>query len=183
MHKVNPWNVLALSCVVLGVVLLFCSQGCTQPPKMMILVDTDADGTPDRLARDINEDGAPDVDPATGEVILVPDSGIYEVTEKIDAVGPTALTVLGNLLIPVGWPASVLLGIAGVWKGSKVKFGRIIANTVMSIQLARERLQNEGNETAINIVEDALKNQLPETVAAVKKAKKDYAVASVTENL
>lgn len=172
--KLLGWLVVAL--VLVGVVVLIA--GCIQPPAGTVLIDLDGDGRADALARDLDRDGKPDIG-ADGKPLLIPDSGGYKRAEKIDAVAPDALLMIGKLLGATGFGA-VVIGIGAAWKGAR--FARIFQNTVMSIQIARQRLRDKDGPGALEILDDGLSVQLPATVKAIKEAKEKMALKSVTDD-
>lgn len=203
-------NVLIACLLCLLMLYLIPSPGCVNPPKDTVIVDDPAAGGP-VLAWDKNHDGKPDqtvktrpkidpitgkqaVDPITGkpqvEIVLdeagkpvmitdvVPGSGIYKTAEKVDSVAPSILTGAGAF-IPGGIGA-VLLGLGAAWRVSR--FGRIISNTVMSIQFARQRLKDGGYVEALKLLDEAVSSgQLQATAAEIAKIKEKMGLPSVTD--
>ncbi len=157
---------LALSVILLAMCLL----GCTQPPAQTIL--TNIDGKP-VLVQDANVDGVADLD-AQGRPIVIADSGLYGYAETADSILPTILQAVAGI---IGVP--LLVGLGAAWR--KHKFGRIIANTVMSVQAARLRLKEKNLDTALNIVDETLgSNQTRETTAIIRDVKNSLGVRSAT---
>jgi len=158
-----------------GALLLAIAQpGCVRPPKDTLFVDLNNDGKVDALAWDRSPaDGVADTN-AEGQPDLVPGSGMYKTTETIDAFVPDLLmTIGGALAVPI------LVGVGAVWKSTK--WGRIFTNTVMSVQIARQRLQDKGLAESLVIVDEALSGQTVKTSAAVDAAKEKLGMASVTD--
>lgn len=196
--------------VMLLVCMAMLPMGCISPPTNTVYMQ-DAAGQVTGLAYDRNKDGLPDmiletkvvldpvtsqpvIDAATGEpklelvldadgkpilkVDVVSGSGIYKAGEVTDSVAPTVLTGIGAF-IPGGIGA-VLIGLAAAWRMSR--FGRIISNTVMSIQIARQRLKdNPGMAEALKLLDESLENgQLQMTIDEIAKIKDKMGLPSVT---
>jgi hypothetical protein len=183
--------------------------GCINPPKDTVYF-RDSDGSIAGLAWDKDADGVADLIPATkpkigedGEPVLnaagqpvmelildaegqpvfvphvIPGSDIYRTGEKIDAVTPGLLGGIGAFL--PGGIGAVLIGLGAAWKTGR--FGRIVSNTVMSIQQARQRLKDGGYSEALALLDEALKSgQVQATVDQIKKIKAQLGVASVTDS-
>lgn len=160
--------ILAMSCVMAAV------PGCLNPPAGTVYIDTNGDGVPDALAVDENRDGVPDAD-ADGKPLIVEGSAkYYKPAAAADSVMPTILAVAGGL---AGIP--VLTGIGAAWKGAR--FGRIFANTVMSIQAARQKLKDKGLKDALDVLDETLdETQTQATFDAIAKAKEKLQLPSVT---
>lgn len=155
--------------------MLLCVPGCRKPPEGTVLIDFDGDGQLDALARDADRDGKPDLD-EDGVPQIIAGSKVYKAAEAVDVVLPTLLTVVGALAGGGGLSA-VLIILGAAWK--KMKLGRNIANLVMSVQAAREKLAETPNmKTALKIVDEMLSAvQDPETEAMVRQIKKAITAA------
>lgn len=199
---------LVLVCVLLAAMTMGM-PGCVNPPKDTLYVN-DASGQTIGLAWDRNGDGQADqvpavkdkidpatgkpvIDPATGQPVkelvigedgrpvmvtdMVPGSGIYKPAATVDSVAPSILSGVGAF-VPGGIGA-VLLGLGAAWRMSR--FGRIISNTVMSIQFARQRLKDGGHAEALKLLDEAIKGgQLKATIAEIAKIKEKMGLPSVT---
>jgi len=154
--------------------------GCTSPPVGTVWIDTDGNGKIDALAIDADSDGFPDVD-ANGNFVLADigvSGSVIEAADLADAVGPGIMSTVGGLLSGfVPWAGIILVSAAGLW--NKSKFGRIIMNTVATVQAARKAIAESNSPEILSIVDDALSAQLPETVKMVKEIKEKYDIASV----
>lgn len=152
--------------------LMAAITGCMHPPEGTVFIDFDGDDKVDALAVDANKDGVPDLD-ADGNPKIVAGSEGYKIAEGADSVVPQVLMWLGGV---IGVP--VLVGVGAAWKGSR--FGRVLMNTVMSVQAARRRLKDEGNSAALAIVDEALSTQAADTVKEIRKIKDKIGLPSVT---
>jgi CspA family cold shock protein len=191
--------------------LLPAAGGCVNPPPGTVYVHDQAGGVTG-LAYDRDRDGQADLtpqtrakldpvtsqpvsDPTTGKPVyelvldaagkpvmipaLVPGSGGYKTAETVDQVAPGILTAAGGL-VP-GAIGAVLIGLGAAWKVSR--FGRVIGNTVISIQTARQRLKDGGYEEALKLVDEALKSgQLQATADEIAKIKRAMGLASVSDS-
>ncbi len=165
----KKWTIILLIGLLCTSMTCFLASGCFNPPTGTVLIDTNGDGIGDALAIDADEDGEPDLDEDGNPLIVEDSKKWYAAGEAADAIGPALLTTIGGLL---GVP--LLIGVGAVWKGTK--WGRIVANTVMSVQAAREALSKRGKTGAeyLKVVDDALfeaQKQYPKTKAAIKKIK------------
>lgn len=152
---------------------LMALPGCINPPTGTVFIDTDGDGRVDALAWDRNRDGIPDKD-AEGKPDILAESKGYVAAETADAILPQALMALGGAL---GVP--ILVGVGAAWKGAR--FGRIFMNTVMSIQVARQRLKDKGSIEALAMLDETLEAaQTEKTIAMVKEVKEKLSLPSVT---
>jgi hypothetical protein len=192
--------------IVLYVLLSALCVGCINPPTGTVYLPDDKPG----LAWDRNNDGQPDqvpslrpkldpatsqpvVDAATGQPVMelvlddngmpvlvtdiVPGSSIYKTSETVDNVAPTVLTGIGAL-VPGGIGA-ILLGLGAAWRMSR--FGRIISNTVMSVQFARQRLKDSGYAEALKLLDEAIESgQVRATMDEITKIKAKMGLPSVT---
>jgi len=182
----------------LAMLCLLLVVGCVNPPVNTTFVK-DANDKITSLAWDKNQDGIPDqilqttINPVTGESELVlgpdgqpvlvadvvPGSTGYGVGEAIDTVGPATLGILATL-VPGGIGA-ILAGLAGAWRLSR--FGRIFNNTVMSIQIARQRLKDGGLTGSLKLLDEAVKSgQLQATIDEIAKIKEAMGLPSVSDS-
>jgi len=139
-------------------------------------LDTTGDGEPDVLVLDENRDGVPDVDADGKTKVAVDDDTMkkLQVALKADQYGPGALTGIGAI---IGIPLLTIIGLA--WKAGK--FGRVFANTVLSVQAARQALKDKNLTEALETVDATLfKKQTDEAAAAIEKAKAKAELESVT---
>ncbi len=134
--------------MVLSMGSLVVISGCPEPPAGMV---KHGNG----YAWDANKDGIADVD-AQGNVLFVPGSQLDKPAAVADRILPTALTVIGSA---AGIP--ILVGIGRAW--GKWKFGKVLVNTLMTVQAARKKLNDGKNAEALAIVTTELSKQLPET--------------------
>jgi hypothetical protein len=199
------WVMIAMG-IALAVCAVILSPGCINPPKDTVYLrdgdsviglahDRNGDGQPDMIPQVrpkidadgkgvIGDDGKPAMELVIGNdglPVMVPDiipgSEIYRPAEKADSIGPSVLGVAGAL-VPGGIGA-ILVGLAAAWRGSR--FGRIFANTVMSIQQARARLKTGGQDEALKLLDEALRSgQLQATIDEIKKIKAQMGLESVT---
>ena len=144
---------------------------CTRPPRDVVVVEIE--GKP-VAAWDINQDGAPDID-AAGNIAVVPGSEKYiGAGDTADSIAPTILQTLGGI---IGIP--LLVGLGAAWK--KHKYGRILANTIMSVQSARARLKEGGLNDALDVVDETLgSTQTKETTNIIRETKKSLGIRPVT---
>ncbi len=165
MNAKQGMALVAAGMIGLLLLLLLMTQGCLKPPDGMMYFDSDGDGKTDSLAYDRNSDGEADLDDE-GKPEIVPGSSGYRTAQRVDAIGPGAIAWIGSLF---GMPA--LVGIGWAWR--RAKWGRIFMNTVMSVQQARQVLQQvHSPDAAAQLVDEALRNkQTAETYAAIKKIK------------
>ena len=167
----------ALVCMV-----MLGEAGCVNPPRGTCFIDINGDGRTDALAMDVNRDGQPDLDP-NGQARIVAGSEGYATAAKVDEVAPMVLSGAGGILTATGVGGAlgaILAGLAAVWRSSG--FGRIFMNLIMSVQAARQRLKDTGNEAALGILDETLdKNQLEKTAAEIQKIKDQIGLGSVTE--
>lgn len=175
--------VLALS-LLISLFLLLSLSSCATPPAGTVWLDTDNNGVADSLALDADKNGIPDAD-ANGQVMLVsgtPSKKTVEAAERADEYGPTVLGTAGGIAMPLGGGlvGAILMGIAAAWRNAK--FGRIFLNTVTTIQNARRKLMAEGAGAGLQLLDDALSQQLPETMKMVADVKAKYAIGSVTDS-
>ncbi len=100
---------------------------------------------------------------------------VLDVGEKVDTFLPVGLDVLAAFGVPfVGLIASVI---------RSRKLGRVLANTVLSVQHARKAVQDNGIGGVLGIVDNALRgSQTGETIAYVKKIKDDLGAMSVNSS-
>jgi len=185
---------------IIGLCLLIALMvGCINPPVGTVIVTDPANGS--ALAYDKDKNGVADlipltrdvVDPVTGATIkeivlgddgqpvmvvdLVPGSGVYKGGAAVDSIAPTVLTGLGPFL--PGGVGAILIGLGWAWRAGK--FGRIFANTVMSIQIARQRLKDGGYEEALKLLDESVENgQLQATIDQIAKIKAQMGLGSVT---
>lgn len=158
--------------VISGLILILClfvfsiftAPGCSEPPVNTVQV-------PGGLAWDDDQDGEPDRD-AEGNVKFIPGSQAYRPAAAADSILPTILTAAGGFF---GIP--LLTGIGWAW--AKHKYGRVLVNTVMTIQNARKELIKGRQMKALEIVMDELGKQLPETKKMIADLKLKNGVASV----
>jgi len=156
-------------------VLLFAGTSCTDSQAGIILTDTTGDHQVDSRGIDRNHDGNIDID-ANGELIIWPGLGPYKYTEVTDDLMPVGLIGAGALT-----GLSVLGAIGAWWRSAKP--GRMLANLITSIQLARADIKKNGEEGALSAFDRMLKNtQDPELRAWIIKAKKALDLASVTDS-
>ena len=161
-----------LMCMILafalwGIVVI----SCMRPPSDTTTIELN--GKP-ALAWDRDHDGMADLD-AEGEPMVVAGSpAAYSAADTVDSIAPGVLETLAAFGIP---GAGILVGIASAWRAHK--FGRVVANTVMSIQTGRERLAVNGKGEALEILDDALRTQTPETVKMVRDIKERLGIGSV----
>lgn len=159
-------HLLLLACV------LLLLAGCTQPPVKT--VEATVDDKP-VLAYDLDEDGAPDTD-GYGRILVVPGSEIYKYTETADTYVPLALDAASPWI--GGGIGVVLAGLAAAWR--QHKFGRILGNLVMSVQVARQRLKNDGLDEALDLVDETLgSQQTTEVTNIVRDTKKKLTLPTV----
>lgn len=185
------------------------APGCINPPTRTVLVQDS--GQPPVLVWDRNGDGQPDMvpvtrpklDPVTSQPVLdpvtskpeselvldgsgkprlqpdvVPGSKIYAAAEAVDAVAPSVLSGVGAF-VPGGIGA-VLIGLGAAWRLSR--FGRIFSNTVMSVQVARQRLKDNGYGEALKLLDEAISSgQLKLTIDEIRKLKDRMGLPSVTD--
>ena len=170
--------VMIMAAAVLAVAMMLAVGSCTNPPEGTVLVDVDGDGKADALAVDANADGQPDLD-EEGNVKIVAGSSGYKIAEIADATGPPLLTTIGALLGASGIGA-ILAGLGVAWRTSK--FGRILMNTIMTVQAARKALKDSGLPGALEIVDGELKQQTAETQAKVESLKTANGVPSVSDS-
>ena len=140
--------------------------GCPEPPRGMVPVEGG-------YAWDDDHDGQPDKN-ADGSLKLVPGSQLRKPADTIDSVMPTVLTIGGSLL---GVP--VLVGIGRAW--GKWKFGNVLVNTVMTVQAARKKLQDNQETKALEILTTELNRQLPQTKKMIADIKLAKNIPSVTD--
>ena len=159
--------VLLVALIIIGLAAILI-PGCTQPPPNTVKVENG-------LAWDLDNDGKADLD-ENGKVKFIPGSQAYKPAEAADSILPTALSVVGGLL---GIP--ILVGAGKVW--GAVKPGRILVNTLMSVQNARRELAKGNYLDAFEVVTDELSNQLPETQKMIRDLKDKIGVQSVTDKL
>ena len=160
----------AIILVVFAIVLL--APSCMRPPAKVVI--TEVEGKP-VAAWDLNADGVADTN-ADGSLDVVPGSEkLIGAGDTADSIAPTVL----KFLVPITG-LSVFGGLAEAWK--KYKFGRILANTVMTVQAARKRLKTEGNAEALAIVDETLGTQTKETTAAIRDIKDRLGLKSVSKS-
>ena len=163
---------------VLGLVGLSAGiVGCFNPPQKTMWLDTDLDGTPDILAVDANEDGIADEDEAGNPILALTPEEMkkYQAILASDKYGPEALALSGGLF---GLP--ILVAIGGIWRS--VKFGRVLTNTILSIQNARSVLKAQGPKGSLEILDAALdQGQVQGTRDAIEAIKGKLGVKSVNE--
>ncbi len=172
MSKYYDWRLaIKVSMVVVAMLLLLAAvSSCQGPPTGTLLRDIDGKPT---LVVDADSDNVPDVD-ADGRVIIVKDSvEILGIGEKVDTFLPVGLDVLAAFGVPfAGLAASVI---------RQRKLGRVLANTVLSVQHMRRSVSERGVGEALKIVDNALVgSQVGETVDFIKKVKDDLGLVSVT---
>jgi len=173
------WMLLAVLLAAFAVGLTVTS--CTTPPPGLVLYDSDNDGNYDCYARDVNEDGIISsadyqVDTDNNGVADTPEmmsEKLVTITENVDAYTPGALTLVGSL---AGIPLAGV--IAGVWQ--KIRFGRIFANTVASVQLYRKKIAAGGLDVLEEVDKAVADEQGRKVVKAIAKAKADADIAPVT---
>ncbi len=155
--------------IVLAVLCVLGLCSCIQPPANTVVVDLD--GKP-ALAVDADSDGVADVDEA-GEPLIVPGSeAAYGYADTADSALPTILQTLGGI---IGVPLLVVVG--RIW--GQIKPARIFANTIMTIQAARQKLKDKGLDGALAVVDETLGTQTTETTAMIRDIKAKFGVASV----
>ena len=162
--------------ILLLVAVLLVIPGCPRPPKGTMEY-TDSSGHT-VLVADMDLDGVPDIGP-DGNVLVVNNSNIYDIAQKLDSGAPGLLSVTAAVITPyVPWLAAVLAASGYLWKSSK--FGRVFANTVTTIQAVRRQFAD--NDKILEAIDKTLSiEQLPETVAMVKDVKDKLQIASVTK--
>ena len=151
--------------------------GCFNPPQRTIWVDTNLDGSPDILAVDANEDGIADEDEAGNPILALSPEEMkkYQALLASDKYGPEALALGGGLF---GLP--LLVAIGGIWKS--VKFGRVLTNTILSIQQARATLKKYGPTGSLEVLDGALsEGQVQGTRDAIAAVKDKLGLKSVTD--
>lgn len=155
--------VLVLAAGGAGVVMSVPS--CVEPPDGTMLIDTNNDLVKETLVLDADKDGVPDLDDE-GKVIPV-NAELYKKAAGVDDVLPPVLTAAGTILGGLG--GVVLTAIGAAWRQSR--FARTYANTVTHIQMGRQRLQDQGLEGALAVMDEALGSQAPATIKEVAKIK------------
>ncbi len=160
----NKRAVLILTVLMLGSLVVIA--GCPRPPAGMV---KHANG----YAWDLDGDGKADLD-AEGNPLFVPGSQLAKPAAVADAVLPTALVWIGGA---AGIP--LLVGIGRAW--GKAKFGKVLVNTLMTVQAARKKLSDGKNAEALAIVTAELSKQLPETKKMIADLKFKNNIESVTD--
>ena len=154
-------------------VVLLTVPGCVSPPTGTVWLDTTGDGEPDILAVDKDGDGVADLDPQGQVIPALTDEQLQKVRVALaaDKYGPGILELLAAAGIPV-------VGLVAVgWRAGK--WGRVLVNTVLSVQAARRALA-DGERKKLDAVLSSV--QTGETKATIAKLKDKNALASASDS-
>ena len=167
--------------LLLAVLLIALPFACGKSPVGTVWIDTDGNGIADALAVDADKDGQPDLDESGNFKIVqgTPSKKTVEAFHKADDWASGIFSTAGNVAgtLGGGFVGAILIGLAAAWRSNK--FGRIFLNTVTTVQAARKRLKAQGLGDALEIVDEALSDQLPETIKMVKDVKDKFSIPSV----
>ncbi len=164
-----------LTCFSIFCLMSVALSGCASAPAGTTWIDTNGNFIDDTLVVDADQDGQADVPVTPVEDAL--DPVVVESINELDATGPALLNAAGALVMPIVPWLGTVLGAGGIlWM--KNKYGKILLNTIMSVQAVRGALKQNGN--ALSVVDKLLdQSQTKETAAIIRKIKNANDVSSI----